>query len=159
MKIGDTLTQNENLQFQGIPSFSPEHFRYINNTDPLKAKQLHKGIDQLMDEGVAQLFSLNLNDRKVIGTVGALQFEVIQYRLLHEYGAKCTFENLNVYKACWVESTDQSHEDFLNFKRIKQKFLALDKQGQLVFLADSAFSLQMAQEQYKSLLFHFTSEF
>ena len=112
-----------------------------------------------MDEGVAQLFSLNLNDRKVIGTLGALQFEVIQYRLLHEYGAKCTFENLNVYKACWVQSTNSSHEDFLNFKRIKQKFLALDKQGQLVFLADSAFSLQMAQEQYKSLLFHFTSEF
>jgi peptide chain release factor 3 len=158
-KIGDTLTQNENLQFQGIPSFSPEHFRYINNADPLKAKQLHKGIDQLMDEGVAQLFSLNLNGRKVIGTVGALQFEVIQYRLLHEYGAKCTFENLNVHKACWVQSTDPSLEEFLNFKRIKQKFLALDKQGQLVFLADSAFSLQMAQEQYKSLQFHFTSEF
>ena len=88
-----------------------------------------------------------------------MQFEVIQYRLLHEYGAKCTFENLNVHKACWVQSTDPSHEDFLNFKRIKQKFLALDKQGQLVFLADSAFSLQMAQEQYKSLQFHFTSEF
>ena len=82
------------MNYKGIPSFSPEHFRYINNADPLKSKQLNKGIDQLMDEGVAQLFTLNLNGRKVIGTVGALQYEVIQYRLEHEYGAKCTYENI-----------------------------------------------------------------
>ena len=157
-KIGDTLTGGEQLHFKGIPSFSPEHFRYINNNDPMKAKQLTKGIDQLMDEGVAQLFTLNLNGRKVIGTVGALQFEVIQYRLLHEYGAKCAYENLNVHKACWIEADDKS-EVFKEFKRIKQKFLAQDKSGQLVFLADSAFSLQMAQDQYKDLTFHFTSEF
>ena len=86
-RIGDTLTAGENLNFKGIPSFSPEHFRYINNNDPLKAKQLAKGIDQLMDEGVAQLFTLDMNGRKIIGTVGALQYEVIQYRLEHEYGA------------------------------------------------------------------------
>jgi len=157
-KIGDTLTSGELLQFKGIPSFSPEHFRYINNKDPMKAKQLTKGIDQLMDEGVAQLFTLNLNGRKVIGTVGALQFEVIQYRLLHEYGAQCSFENLNVHKACWIEG-DEKSTLFQDFKRIKQKFLAQDKSDQLVFLADSAFSLQMAQEQYKELQFHFTSEF
>lgn len=157
-KIGDTLTAGEVLHFKGIPSFSPEHFRYINNNDPLKSKQLAKGIDQLMDEGVAQLFILNLNGRKVIGTVGALQFEVIQYRLLHEYGAQCSYENLNVYKACWIEA-EEKNEDFKEFKRIKQKFLAHDKSGKLVFLADSAFSLQMAQEQYPDLKFHFTSEF
>ena len=85
-----------------------------------------------MDEGVAQLFILELNGRKVIGTVGALQFEVIQYRLLHEYGAKCNFENLNVYKACWIEANDDS-TDFIEFQRIKQKFLAKDKSGKLVF--------------------------
>ena len=85
-KIGDSLTSGEQINFKGIPSFSPEHFRYINNADPMKAKQLNKGIDQLMDEGVAQLFTLSLNNRKVIGTVGALQFDVIQYRLEHEYG-------------------------------------------------------------------------
>lgn len=102
-KIGDTLTEGEVLNFKGIPSFSPEHFRYINNADPMKSKQLEKGIDQLMDEGVAQLFTLELNGRKVIGTVGALQYEVIQYRLEHEYGAKCSYENFPVYKACWVE--------------------------------------------------------
>jgi peptide chain release factor 3 len=157
-KIGDTLTSGEHLNFKGIPNFSPEHFRFINNKDPLKAKQLAKGIDQLMDEGVAHLFVLNLNGRKVIGTVGALQFEVIQYRLLHEYGAQCSFENLNVHKACWIQA-DEKSTSFQDFQRIKQKFLAKDKSGQLVFLADSAFSLQMAQEQYKDLDFHFTSEF
>jgi len=157
-KIGDTLTGGELLHFKGIPSFSPEHFRYINNNDPMKAKQLSKGIDQLMDEGVAQLFTLNLNGRKVIGTVGALQFEVIQYRLLHEYGAKCNYENLNVHKACWIEG-DEKSDHFKEFRRIKQKFLAQDKSGKLVFLADSAFSLQMAQDKYKELQFHFTSEF
>src|SRR5690606_24929508 len=83
-KIGDTLTEGEVLHYKGIPSFSPEHFRYINNADPMKAKQLEKGVDQLMDEGVAQLFTLEMNGRKVIGTVGALQYEVIQYRLEHE---------------------------------------------------------------------------
>ena len=157
-KIGDTLTAGDTLQFKGIPSFSPEHFRFINNKDPLKAKQLAKGIDQLMDEGVAQLFILNLNGRKVIGTVGALQFEVIQYRLLHEYGAQCSFENLNVHKACWVEAQTES-DDFKEFQRIKQKFLAKDKNGKLVFLADSAFSLQMTQDKYRDLIFHYTSEF
>ncbi|MGB7785434.1 MAG: peptide chain release factor 3 [Salinimicrobium sp.] len=158
-KIGDTLTEGEELQYRGIPSFSPEHFRYINNADPMKSKQLEKGIDQLMDEGVAQLFILELNGRKVIGTVGALQFEVIQYRLEHEYGAKCTYENLNVHKACWVEPEDPKSEEFKDFKRVKSKFLAKDKQGQLVFLADSAFSLQMAQQKYPKIKFHFTSEF
>ncbi|MFD0976224.1 peptide chain release factor 3 [Salinimicrobium gaetbulicola] len=158
-KIGDTLTEGEQLMYKGIPSFSPEHFRYINNADPMKSKQLEKGIDQLMDEGVAQLFTLELNGRKVIGTVGALQFEVIQYRLEHEYGAKCTYENLNVHKACWVEPEDFKSEEFKDFKRVKSKYLAKDKRGQLVFLADSAFSLQMAQQKYPSIKFHFTSEF
>ena len=156
-KIGDTLTSGEKLNYKGIPSFSPEHFRYINNADPMKAKQLNKGIDQLMDEGVAQLFTLELNARKIIGTVGALQYEVIQYRLEHEYGAKCTYENFPVYKACWVDSEEENVE-FQEFKRVKQKFLAKDKRGQLVFLADSSFSLQMTQQKYPTVNFRFTSE-
>ena len=158
-KIGDTLTTGEKINFKGIPNFSPEHFRYINNTDPMKAKQLNKGINQLMDEGVAQLFILNINNRKVVGTVGALQFEVIQYRLLHEYGAKCNFENLNVYKACWVSREESENNEFEEFKRVKQKFLAKDKQNQLVFLADSDFTLRMTINKYPSLKFYFTSEF
>jgi len=158
-KIGDTLTEGETISYRGIPSFSPEHFRYINNADPLKSKQLYKGIDQLMDEGVAQLFTLELNGRKVIGTVGALQYEVIQYRLEHEYGAKCSYEMLNVHKACWVDSDDKKSEEYQEFLRVKQRYLAKDKQDQLVFLADSAFSLQMTQQKYPSIKFHFTSEF
>lgn len=158
-KIGDTLTEGEILQYKGIPNFSPEHFRYINNADPMKSKQLNKGIEQLMDEGVAQLFTLELNNRKIIGTVGALQYEVIQYRLEHEYGAKCSYESINVHKACWVEPDDPKSEEFSEFKRVKSKFLAKDKSHQLVFLADSEFSLQMTQQKYPSITFHFTSEF
>jgi peptide chain release factor 3 len=158
-KIGDTLTSGENLIYEGIPSFSPEHFRYINNADPMKSKQLSKGINQLMDEGVAQLFTLDLNGRKVIGTVGALQYEVIQYRLEHEYGAKCSYENLNVFKACWVECNNKKGDEFIEFKRIKQRYLAKDKNDNLVFLADSVFSLNMTIEKYPTIKFHNTSEF
>ncbi|ARV10435.1 peptide chain release factor 3 [Winogradskyella sp. PC-19] len=158
-KIGDTLTEGEIINYKGVPSFSPEHFRYINNADPMKSKQLYKGIDQLMDEGVAQLFSLELNGRKVIGTVGALQYEVIQYRLEHEYGAKCTYENLNVHKACWVQPENEKSEEFKDFKRVKQRFLAKDKSDQLVFLADSMFTLQMTEQKYPSIKFHYTSEY
>ena len=158
-KIGDTLTEGEKLNFKGIPSFSPEHFRYVNNADPMKSKQLYKGLDQLMDEGVAQLFVLEMNGRRVIGTVGALQYEVIQYRLEHEYGAKCTYENLNVHKACWVEPENVKSEEFKEFKRVKQRYLAKDKQGQLVFLADSSFTIQMTQSKYPTVKLHFTSEF
>lgn len=157
-KIGDTLTEGENMNFRGIPSFSPEHFRYINNADPMKAKQLEKGIDQLMDEGVAQLFTLEMNGRKVIGTVGALQYEVIQYRLEHEYGAKCTYENFPVFKACWVKPDDAKNDEFKEFLRVKQKFMAKDKYDQLVFLADSEFSIQMTQSKYPSVKLFFTSE-
>ena len=158
-KIGDTLTEGEKIKFKGIPSFSPEHFRYVNNNDPMKTKQLEKGIKQLMDEGVAQLFYLKLNNRKIIGTVGLLQFEVIQYRLLHEYGAKCNFENINVFKACWVCTKDSNNTEKEEFKKIKQKFLANDKDGQLVFLADSSFSLEMTKQKYPSIKFYNTSEF
>ena len=158
-KIGDTLTEGEILNFKGIPSFSPEHFRYVNNADPMKAKQLFKGLDQLMDEGVAQLFTLDMNGRKIIGTVGALQYEVIQYRLEHEYGAKCTYENIHVHKACWVQAEDEKNEEFKEFKRVKQRYLAKDKQGQLVFLADSPFTIQMTQQKYPTVKLHFTSEF
>ena len=158
-KIGDTLTEGEKLNFKGIPSFSPEHFRYVNNADPLKAKQLYKGLDQLMDEGVAQLFTMDMNGRRIVGTVGALQYEVIQYRLEHEYGAKCSYENINVHKACWVEAEDEKNEEFKEFKRVKQRYLAKDKQGQLVFLADSAFTIQMTQSKYPTVKLHFVSEF
>ena len=156
-RIGDTVTIKEDLHFTGIPSFSPEHFRFINNDDPLKAKQLAKGIDQLMDEGVAQLFTLKQNNRKIIGTVGALQYDVIQYRLEHEYNAKCSYETFTAYKACWIDSSDDSQ--LAEFSTLKQRYLAEDKFGRLVFLADSQFSLQMAQEKFDKITFHLKSEF
>jgi peptide chain release factor 3 len=156
-KIGDTLTGGENLHFKGIPSFSPEMFKYIENADPMKTKQLDKGINQLMDEGVAQLFINQYNNRKIIGTVGQLQFEVIQYRLLHEYGAQCRWEPISLYKACWIESDDAAELE--NFKKRKAQYMAIDKDGRDVFLADSGYVLQMAQNDFKNIRFHFTSEF
>jgi peptide chain release factor 3 len=156
-KIGDTLTEGEKMSFKGIPSFSPEQFRYIDNADPLKSKQLAKGIDQLMDEGVAQLFVSSLNGRKIIGTVGALQFEVIEYRLEHEYGAKCRWEPISLHKACWVESDNRAQ--LADFMQRKHTNMAKDKHGRDVFLADSAYALQMAQEKFPEVKFYFTSEF
>lgn len=156
-KIGDTLTEGENLHYKGLPSFSPEMFKYIENTDPMKAKQLEKGIQQLMDEGVAQLFVNQFNGRKIIGTVGQLQFEVIQYRLLHEYGATVRWEPISLYKACWIESDDP--EALAAFKKRKHQFMAVDRDGRDVFLADSNYVLQMAQSDFPKIRFHFTSEF
>ena len=155
-RIGDGLSSGESLNFKGIPSFSPEHFRFINNEDPLKSKQLAKGIDQLMDEGVAQLFTLESNGRKIIGTVGALQYEVIQYRLEHEYGARCSYESYPAHKACWLTSEDEKQLD--EFRKLKQRFIARDKYDRLVYLADSSFSLQMAIEKYDKLQFRLKSE-
>ncbi|NJM15631.1 MAG: peptide chain release factor 3 [Bacteroidales bacterium] len=156
-KIGDTLTEGELLHFTGIPSFSPELFKYIENADPLKYKQLAKGIDQLMDEGVAQLFTNKFNGRKIIGTVGSLQFEVIQYRLEHEYGAKCRWENVQLFKACWIQSDNKAELE--DFKKRKYLFMAEDKRGRDVYLADSAYALDMAKERFKSIRFYFKSEF
>ncbi|MDR2473151.1 MAG: peptide chain release factor 3, partial [Tannerella sp.] len=141
-KIGDSLTEGEDIHFKGLPSFSPEMFKYIENADPLKAKQLAKGIDQLTDEGVAQLFVNKFNNRKIIGTVGQLQFEVIQYRLLHEYQAQCRWEPLSLYKACWFESDDAS--ELQRFKSRKAQYIATDRDGRDVYLADTAYVLTMA---------------
>ena len=156
-KIGDTLTEGEMIHFKGLPSFSPEMFKYIENDDPMKSKQLNKGIEQLMDEGVAQLFINQFNQRKVIGTVGQLQFEVIQYRLENEYNAKCRWEPVHLYKSCWIESDNE--EELENFKKRKYQYMAKDREGRDVFLADSQYVLSMAQQDFEHIKFHFTSEF
>ena len=156
-KIGDTLTEGEQLHFRGLPSFSPELFKYIENDDPMKSKQFVKGITQLMDEGVAQLFVNQFNNRRIIGTVGQLQFEVIQYRLEHEYNAKCRWEPLHLYKACWIEADDPAELD--NCKKRKYQYMAKDTEGRDVFLADSSYILSMAQQDFPHIKFHFTSEF
>ncbi|MDD5861257.1 MAG: peptide chain release factor 3 [Prevotella sp.] len=156
-KIGDTLTEGEELHFKGLPSFSPLLFKYIENDDPMKSKQFQKGIEQLMNEGVAQLFINQFNNRRIIGTVGQLQFEVIQYRLEHEYNAKCRWEPVHLYKACWIEADDPDELD--NFKKRKYQYMAKDTEGRDVFLADSSYVLQMAEQDFKHIKFHFTSEF
>ncbi len=156
-KIGDTLTGGEELHFKGLPSFSPEMFKYIENADPMKSKQLQKGVEQLMDEGVAQLFTNQFNGRRIIGTVGQLQFEVIQYRLLHEYGAQCRWEPINLYKACWIESDNPAELE--DFKKRKYQYMALDKEGRDVFLAESNYILMMARQDFKNIRFHFSSEY
>ena len=156
-KIGDTLTEGEQIHFRGLPSFSPEMFKYIENDDPMKAKQLEKGIQQLMDEGVAQLFVNQFNGRKIIGTVGQLQFEVIQYRLENEYNARCRWEPVHLYKACWIEAGSDEHLEA--FKKRKYQYMAKDREGRDVFLADSGYVLQMAQQDFEHIRFHFTSEF
>ena len=156
-KIGDTLTEGEALHFRGLPSFSPELFKYIENEDPMKSKQFSKGIEQLMNEGVAQLFVNQFNNRRIVGTVGQLQFEVIQYRLENEYNAKCRWEPVHLYKACWIESDDPA--EYENFKKRKYQYMAKDLEGHDVFLADSSYVLSMAQQDFKHIKFHFTSEF
>jgi peptide chain release factor 3 len=156
-KIGDTLTEGEDLQFRGIPSFSPEIFREVINKDPLRSKQLDKGVYQLMDEGVAQLFIQQPGNRKIIGTVGELQFDVIKFRLEHEYGAQCIFQNLNYFKAYWVTSNDP--KELADFVHKKSSYLAMDKEGAPVFLAESEWALRMFKDTYPGLIFHTNSEF
>ncbi|NLF43293.1 MAG: peptide chain release factor 3, partial [Bacteroidales bacterium] len=155
-RIGDTLTEGEQMRYQGIPSFSPEIFKELINTDPLKSKQLEKGIKQLTDEGVAQLFVQQPGNRRIVGTVGELQFEVIQFRLLHEYGASCRFAHMNFYKAAWLRTTDK--KAMSDFMEAKGRNVALDKYDNPVFLADSQWLLDRAMENYPSIEFHFTCE-
>jgi peptide chain release factor 3 len=155
-KIGDTLTEGEEFYFTGIPSFSPEIFKEVVNKDPMKTKQLEKGLSQLTDEGVAQLFTQFGGNKKIIGCVGELQFEVIQYRLLHEYGASVQFNTLPFYKACWITSSlPQKLEEFIRFK---QANIANDKDGHLVYLAQSEWFLNTERTNNPDIEFHFTSE-
>ncbi|MGV3766129.1 MAG: peptide chain release factor 3 [Chitinophagaceae bacterium] len=155
-KIGDTLTEGEDFYFTGIPTFSPEIFKELVNKDPMKTKQLEKGIMQLTDEGVAQLFTQFGGNKKIIGCVGDLQFEVIQYRLLQEYGASCEFRTLPYYKACWITSNDKNKLN--EFTRFKSNNVAEDKDGHLVYLAQSEWFLNTERTNNPEIEFHFTSE-
>lgn len=155
-KIGDTLTEGEILHYTGIPSFSPELFKELVNNDPMKTKQLEKGIRQLTDEGVAQLFTQHGGNRKIIGCVGDLQFEVIQYRLLQEYGAACSFRTLPYYKACWIKGDEKKVGDFIRFK---QANIVQDKEEHLVYLAESEWYLNTERSNNPDIQFFITSDF
>jgi len=155
-KIGDTLTEGENFYFTGIPSFSPEIFKEVVNKDPMKTKQLEKGLLQLTDEGVAQLFTQFGGNKKIIGCVGELQFEVIQYRLLHEYSASVQFNTMPFFKACWITSKDEKKLE--DFSRFKQNNIAQDKDGHMVYLAQSQWFLNTEISNNPDIEFHYTSE-
>ena len=157
LKIGDTISDHEKFMFKGIPNFSPEIFKRVVNLDPLKTKQLTKGLEQLCEEGVAQFFVRVSDGQKIVGTVGALQFEVIQYRLDNEYRAKCRFEQLNFIRACWLTSTNEKILDDFISKRKSQ--IAQDKDGVYVYLAETQWSLDREIQENPDITFHFSSEF
>lgn len=157
LKIGDTLTGGSVFHFRGIPSFSPELFRELVNLDPMRSKQLEKGIRQLTEEGVAQLFTQQPGNKKIVGCVGELQFDVIRYRLEHEYGASCSFQAIQAHKACWITSDDPAA--LAAFIRIKSNQIALDKDENPVFMAPSAYMLELEQRNNPEITFHQTNEF
>jgi peptide chain release factor 3 len=156
-KIGDTLTEGEQFFFKGIPRFSPEIFRQLVNKNPFKAKQLDRGIHELSDEGVAQLFLQQQGNVKIVGTVGEMQFEVIKFRLLHEYGAECELQPMNIYKAFWF--TSDNKEQLEKFHSLQQYHIAYDKDDFPVFLAEGTWSFNAAREMFPDIQFHLTSEF
>jgi peptide chain release factor 3 len=156
MRIGDTFSEGENLAFSGIPDFAPELFRRAMLRDPLRMKALIKGLDQLCEEGATQLFRpLNRNDL-ILGAVGILQFDVAAFRLRSEYGVECSFEPVNVATARWVRCDDTKRLD--EFKRKAQDNLALDHQGELVYVAPTRVNLQLTQERWPQLQFSATRE-
>lgn len=155
-KIGDTLTEGSTYHFKGMPSFSPEIFREAVNEDPMKSKQLQKGLRQLTEEGVAQLFIQEPGTRMIIGTVGELQFEVIRHRLEHEYGAKCSFKARPFHKACWITGDKGKIDDFV---RRKPNNIAHDRDQNTVYMSESEWMLEREIKDWPGLEFHFTSAF
>jgi len=156
IRIGDTFTQGEDLQFTGVPNFAPELFRRARLRDPLRLKALQKGLDQLCEEGATQLFKpLNSNDL-ILGAVGVLQFDVTAYRLKNEYNVDCLFEPLNVHTARWVHCADAKR--FEEFKKKNHDHLALDHHSELVYLASSRVNLDLTQERWPEVHFSATRE-
>ena len=156
LRIGDTLTEGEELQFQGIPNFSPEIFKEVVATDPMRSKQLEKGLTHLVEEGLAQLFIQEKGRRKIVGTVGELQFEVIQYRLINEYGASARFEPLGFVRATWITAEDK--DELNRFIRYRDRQIAYDLHGNPVYFAESEWMLRSMMEKYPGIRFHFSSE-
>lgn len=156
IRIGDTFTLGEKLKFSGIPNFAPELFRLVRLRDPLKSKQLLKGLIQLSEEGATQVFRhLNSNDL-ILGAVGVLQFDVVAQRLKTEYKVDCIYESVNVATARWVECNDDKAFDL--FKRKSHDNLALDGADQLTYLAPTRVNLSMAEERYPEVQFLATRE-
>ena len=156
LKIGDTLTEGDSFSFKGIPNFSPEIFKYVINEDPLKTKQLAKGLAHLCEEGVTQMFTRPIDSRKIIGVVGMLQFEVIQYRLKHEYNASCRFESLNFTKAVWTSAKDKA--DLVDYVSLNKNSIATDNENNYVYLAETQWSLDREIRENPIIKFKFSSD-
>jgi peptide chain release factor 3 len=156
IRIGDTFTMGEDLAFTGIPNFAPELFRRARLKDPLKMKALLKGLTQLCEEGATQLFRPIVNNDLVLGAVGVLQFDVVAYRLMDEYGVDCQFEAVNVNTARWVSCSDEKKLN--EFKNKVRSNLALDHAGDLAYIAPSRVNLTMTQERWPEIEFLATRE-
>ena len=155
ISIGDAFSEGEELVFKGIPNFAPELFRRVVLKDPLKAKQLNKGLDQLCEEGATQVFRPLIGNEVVLGAVGVLQFEVVEERLATEYGVKAKFENATINTARWV---DGPATEITKFKNVMGGKAAIDHAGALVYLASSAVNLQLTTERWPDLQFKATRE-
>ncbi|HKK01352.1 MAG TPA: peptide chain release factor 3, partial [Desulfuromonadales bacterium] len=156
IKIGDTFTEKEPLKFVGIPSFAPEHFRRVRLKNPLKTKQLDKGLTQLAEEGAVQLFRPLINTDYILGAVGVLQFDVIMSRLRDEYGVDALYEGIDYATARWIGGEDRKQLE--EFERKNQANLALDAEGNLAYLASSEWRLSHTMEQWPDIVFHKTRE-
>ena len=156
IQIGDTFTEGEELKFTGIPHFAPELFRRIRLKDPLKMKQLQKGLQQLSEEGSTQVFFPVNNNDIVVGAVGVLQFEVVAYRLKDEYKVEAVYEPVNVTTARWCDCNDSKKLE--EFKRKCTDNLALDGGGHLTYLAPSRVNLSLTQERHPDIEFRATRE-
>ena len=156
VRIGDTFTQGESLRYTGIPDFAPELFRRAQLRDPLRSKALLKGLEQLSEEGATQLFRPLGNNDLILGAVGVLQFEVAAYRLKHEYGVEASFEPVNVVTCRWVHGDDPKKLD--EFQRRAEANLALDGNGELVYLAPTRVNLGLTEERWPDLRFLATRE-
>jgi peptide chain release factor 3 len=154
--IADTFSEGEALEFTGIPSFAPELFKRVRLKDPLRLKQLQKGLAQLSEEGAAQFFRPLISNDLVLGAIGTLQFEVVAYRLRDEYSVEAIFEPVPVHTVRWVSSTNEAK--LREFKEKNTAQLALDHAGDLVYLASSRVNLSMAQERWPDLTFFATRE-
>jgi peptide chain release factor 3 len=151
INIGDTFTEGEELTFTGVPNFAPELFRRAVLGDPLRAKALHKGLDQLCEEGATQLFRPMRNNDVILGAVGPLQFDVVAWRLKEEYGVDCRFEPVNVATARWVRCEDPTR--LAEFRNKAAEHLALDHAEALVYIAPSRVNLELTRERWPDVAF------
>jgi peptide chain release factor 3 len=156
IQIGDTFTEGEDIKFTGIPYFAPELFRRVVLRDPLRMKALQKGLDQLSEEGATQIFRPLISNDLILGAVGALQFDVVAYRLKHEYGVECTYDNIDVATARWVDCDEPKKLE--EFRRNGESRLALDRAGNLTYLAPTLVNLQLTMERWPQIRFFATRE-